>query len=290
MKAVNVFDLDGLASRHWGTSSHHYYVFDWQVNVSQSLYSGTSIRRNYAYNAWGAVNYTTPDYYVDSDWDQVWQYNARWGYQRDTVAGLYYCQQRYYDPANGRWVTRDPVGYLGGINYYGYCAQMPVLLIDSLGLTSVYAGEGSLLDDSFFDKLFAPSYTPPHNPSEDDKLCGDRRPRPFRLNKTITNLECAYCLMHENVQVDSGGGSGDKQMHFIAGCLAKLRCGAVCPNTVGSGKELADQVQGGTVSQADALATDDGWDYAENYLSGIEGEFMLDDVKFCEYAARHSGW
>lgn len=32
-------------------------------------------------------------------------YNARWGYRTDTETGLVYCQNRYYDPANGRWVT-----------------------------------------------------------------------------------------------------------------------------------------------------------------------------------------
>ena len=146
VKAVNVFAPDGLASRHWGTSSHHYYVFDWQGNVSQSLYSGTAIRRNYAYNAWGAVNYTTPDYYVDSDWDQIWQYNARWGYQRDTVAGLYYCQQRYYDPATGRWVTRDPIGHSGGVNIYGYCRGGPVTSVDPTGLMNLDPISNALLE------------------------------------------------------------------------------------------------------------------------------------------------
>lgn len=46
-------------------------------------------------------------------------YNARWGYQLDRETGLYLRGQRYYDPYTGRSVTRDPIGYAGGINLYG---------------------------------------------------------------------------------------------------------------------------------------------------------------------------
>ena len=61
-------------------------------------------------------------------------YNARWGYKLDTETGLYYCQHRYYDSANGRWVTRDPIGCAGGFNVYGYCASHVVSVEDESGL------------------------------------------------------------------------------------------------------------------------------------------------------------
>jgi len=41
-------------------------------------------------------------------------YNGQWGYYTDAETGLVLCAYRYYDPANGRWVTRDPIGYAGG--------------------------------------------------------------------------------------------------------------------------------------------------------------------------------
>lgn len=43
---------------------------------------------------------------------------------------------RYYDPAQGRWLNRDPIGYAGGVNVYGYCGSGPVQAIDPLGLQS----------------------------------------------------------------------------------------------------------------------------------------------------------
>ncbi len=44
------------------------------------------------------------------------------------------CTYRYYDPTRGRWLTRDPIGYGGGLNLYGYCGADPVGGVDPLGL------------------------------------------------------------------------------------------------------------------------------------------------------------
>ncbi len=41
---------------------------------------------------------------------------------------------RVYDPALGRWLSRDPIAEAGGINLYGYVGGNPVNLIDPLGL------------------------------------------------------------------------------------------------------------------------------------------------------------
>jgi RHS repeat-associated protein len=86
-----------------------------------------------AFNAWGQRNYSYPTT-LPADVN-VFGYNARWGYKTDSETGLVYCQNRYYDPANGRWLTRDPISYSGGINLYGYCGSVPVGRSDPLGLS-----------------------------------------------------------------------------------------------------------------------------------------------------------
>lgn len=40
---------------------------------------------------------------------------------------------RYYDPSTGKWLTRDPISYAGGINLYAYCENNPVNRYDFLG-------------------------------------------------------------------------------------------------------------------------------------------------------------
>ena len=39
-----------------------------------------------------------------------------------------------YDPEQGRWLSRDPIGEDGGLNLYGYVLNSPVLKYDPLGL------------------------------------------------------------------------------------------------------------------------------------------------------------
>lgn len=41
---------------------------------------------------------------------------------------------RYYDPTEGRFLTRDSIGYAGGMNLYGYCGGNPVGRLDPSGL------------------------------------------------------------------------------------------------------------------------------------------------------------
>ncbi|MDN7820912.1 RHS repeat-associated core domain-containing protein [Burkholderia vietnamiensis] len=47
---------------------------------------------------------------------------------------MHYNRHRYYDPASGRFVSKDPIGLEGGINVYQY-APNPVQWTDPLGLT-----------------------------------------------------------------------------------------------------------------------------------------------------------
>ncbi len=60
--------------------------------------------------------------------------------------GMRYYGYRYYNPDLGRWVNRDPIGARGGLNFYAFTANAPLVGVDILGLTgwvfsqkSVYA-------------------------------------------------------------------------------------------------------------------------------------------------------
>ncbi len=55
------------------------------------------------------------------------------GYRYDPETENYYVRNRCYSPALGRWVTRDPIGYRGGINPYEYVASGPMGNADASG-------------------------------------------------------------------------------------------------------------------------------------------------------------
>ncbi|SEU12998.1 RHS repeat domain-containing protein, partial [Pseudomonas graminis] len=60
------------------------------------------------------------------------------GQYHDHETGLHYNRHRYYDPKVGRFISKDPIGYSGGLNLYAYAAN-PVEWIDPLGLHKVIA-------------------------------------------------------------------------------------------------------------------------------------------------------
>lgn len=43
---------------------------------------------------------------------------------------------RYYDPATGRFLQRDPIGIAGGVNVYLYASNGPTIRVDANGLQS----------------------------------------------------------------------------------------------------------------------------------------------------------
>ena len=47
---------------------------------------------------------------------------------------LYYARARYYDSSLGRWLSPDPIGFAGGLNYYGYVNANPINAVDPSGL------------------------------------------------------------------------------------------------------------------------------------------------------------
>jgi RHS repeat-associated protein len=58
------------------------------------------------------------------------------GRERDEETGLYYYRARYYDPAVGRFVSEDPLGFAAGdTNLFRYVRNVPVLRIDPHGKT-----------------------------------------------------------------------------------------------------------------------------------------------------------
>ncbi|HYE02014.1 MAG TPA: RHS repeat-associated core domain-containing protein [Phycisphaerales bacterium] len=56
------------------------------------------------------------------------------GYRWDDVVLHYEVRHRYYTPTQGRWLQRDPLGYVDGLGLYAYCAGRALTARDPFGL------------------------------------------------------------------------------------------------------------------------------------------------------------
>jgi RHS repeat-associated protein len=59
------------------------------------------------------------------------------GHERDAETGLDYFGARYYRPQMGRFTSPDPIGLLGGGNFYAYVGNNPLRYIDPDGLQKI---------------------------------------------------------------------------------------------------------------------------------------------------------
>ena len=59
-------------------------------------------------------------------------------YDQDT--GLVKFGARDYDPETGRWISKDPIKFDGGINLYAYCDNEPINCIDPTGRDGIKVG------------------------------------------------------------------------------------------------------------------------------------------------------
>ena len=85
------------------------------------------------YDPWGNPLTET---YTDTNFSGIDNSNNYTGYTWDEVLDLYFAQNRFYDPADHRFTQEDPIK--DGENWYGYCENNPVIVIDRQGFDTYY--------------------------------------------------------------------------------------------------------------------------------------------------------
>ena len=119
-----------LATDLRGTSPGVYYpTYDGNGNVSEYLKrSGTTtvLAAAYSYDPFGNT--------TQSSGAQRYEFTFRFSTKfRDSESEFYYYGYRYYSAVMGRWINRDIIQELGGLNLYGIVKNNLVAQIDVLG-------------------------------------------------------------------------------------------------------------------------------------------------------------
>lgn len=73
------------------------------------------------------------------------------GREFSAVTGVTNFRARWYDPGTGRWLSKDPIRLLGGINLYAFCSANPVCNRDPFGETSQNCPENDFIPPVWTD-------------------------------------------------------------------------------------------------------------------------------------------
>ena len=109
--------------------ANSYYHYDGLGSTRQLTGSTGAVSKSYTYDSFGNL--------IASSGTSDNTYGFTGEQQFDEADNLMFLRARYYSPSIGRFISRDPIGYKGGINVYAYVNNNPVNKIDPLGLRSV---------------------------------------------------------------------------------------------------------------------------------------------------------
>ena len=85
----------------------------------------------------------------------------------DATTQMYFYRARYYSPQLGRFISRDPIDYAGGMNLYEYVGSRPIGHVDPAGLQLIrnrlYNANSQTLHSIHADLIGNHGYTIPYD-------------------------------------------------------------------------------------------------------------------------------
>jgi len=183
-----------------------------------------------AYKAWGHTSQKQPDAELLQNCNSL----HFQGQYFDSETGLHYNRHRYYDSRLGRFIGKDPIGFLGGINIYMY-APNPTEWVDPLGLarkcqlgtyeslTNLDANRGDQLDAHEFirhEALEQIGMTPEGKRSRNNPSIAIPRPMHIDAHRAESRLASFHLgLGRDEFQIGSNGKPSKRQMDIWQGAL-----------------------------------------------------------------------
>ncbi len=124
------WSASGLLSISEG-SNHYQVSCDALGNVSLLINSSSGLTEaSYDYGPFGETIKATGQYATTNPF----RYSSKYV---DQETGLVYYGYRFYNPAMGRWISKDPIEQQGGPNLYAFVGNDGANHVDALGLTRV---------------------------------------------------------------------------------------------------------------------------------------------------------
>ena len=118
--------IEGLLFYKSAANGAHACAYDGGGNLTGlvALSNGT-VSGQYEYDAFGTLLRQGGVSAVEAE--NPWRFSTK---RMDPVSGLMHYEYRAYNPALGRWLSRDPIGENGGANLFGFVNNRPTGLVD----------------------------------------------------------------------------------------------------------------------------------------------------------------
>jgi RHS repeat-associated protein len=129
---TNLYFPQGTEVVSGTNAGKYYYALDHLGSVTELTDATGSVRADYQYDPWGRQTKLGGDLNADFGFA---------GYYFHAPSSLNLAALRAYDPALGRWLSRDPVlRKSGSANTYTYVDDEPIDALDPFGADTVYVG------------------------------------------------------------------------------------------------------------------------------------------------------
>jgi RHS repeat-associated protein len=115
----------GFSSSSWTT--HHFYHADGDGNITYLVDSSQAMAATYRYDPFGNTISSSGTMAATN----VYRFSSK---EIHVNSGLYNYLYRWYDPTLQRWLNRDPIFEIGGINLYSFLYCSPLNSVDPFGL------------------------------------------------------------------------------------------------------------------------------------------------------------
>jgi RHS repeat-associated protein len=118
------------------SSPRYYYVYNGHGDVVALVDAYGNSVASYAYDAFGQLTSASENFGSGTTWTNPYRYDGRDGVRYDGETGLYWMSVRAYDPALGRFLSRDPLGrapLFFGDQPYVYAGNNPLIYVDPSG-------------------------------------------------------------------------------------------------------------------------------------------------------------
>ncbi|MEO5894048.1 MAG: RHS repeat-associated core domain-containing protein [Ferruginibacter sp.] len=141
--------IDGIVCMRRNNNDYYYHTNNIGSVTAITNGAGAVVER-YEYDAFGKLSVFNANYnpIATSGIGNTYTFTGR-QYEQET--GLFFYRARHYDAEHGRFLQRDPLGYVDGLGLYTYAGNNPINESDPLGLSWIDDFLDNHIDNSFIN-------------------------------------------------------------------------------------------------------------------------------------------